>query len=157
MGSATKARQAREALDQRLDPLRPVTRYAVPHRGWIRAIRDALGMPAADLARRMGVTGSTVRALEKSEVSGGIRLSSLRRAAEAMDCTFVYAFLPNQGLENTVRERAASVLAAQESRIRQTMLLEDQAGYVLSSAREAQLKDIIAARGLWSVERDHNR
>ena len=114
-------------------------------------------MPAADLARRMGVTGSTVRALEKSEVSGGIRLSSLRRAAEAMDCTFVYTFLPNQGLENTVRERAASVLAAQESRIRQTMLLEDQAGCVLSSAREAQLKDIIVARGLWSVERDHNR
>lgn len=154
MGSATKARQAREALDRRLESLRPVTRYAVPHRGWIRAIRDALGMPAVDLARRMGVTGSTVRALEKNEVSGGIRLSSLRRAAEAMDCTLVYAFLPNQGLENTVRERAASVLAAQESRIRQTMLLEDQAGHVLPSAREAQLQTIIDSGDLWSVERE---
>lgn len=155
MRSTTKARQAREALDQRLESLRPAARYAVPHRGWIRAIRDALGMPAVDLARRMGVTGATVRALEKNEVSGGIRVSSLRRAAEAMDCTLVYAFLPNQGLENTVRERAASVLAAQDSRIRQTMLLEDQAGDVLPSAREAQLQAIIDSGDLWSVERDH--
>lgn len=153
MPSTTKARQAREALDQRLEPLRPVTRYAVPHRGWIRAIRDALGMPAAALARRMGVTGATVRALEKNEVSGGIRLSSLRRAAEAMDCTLVYAFLPNQGLEKTVRERAMKVLTAQESRIQQTMLLEDQTGQVMPSVREAQLQAIIDSGDLWSPGR----
>lgn len=153
MTTARSARQAREALDRRRDSLGPVSRYAIPQRGWVRAIRDALGMSAADLAERMGVTGASVRALEKSEVSGGARLSSLRRAAAAMDCTFVYAFIPNQGLENTVREQASRILAVRDGRVRQTMLLEDQAGEALPSAREEQLQAIVDSRGLWSAKR----
>lgn len=154
MVSPNNARHAREALDQRLERLGPAARYAIPQRGWIRAIRDALGMPAVDLAERMGVTGATVRSLEKSEVSGGIRISSLRRAAEAMDCTLVYAFIPNRGLESTVRSQAHAILAEQEARVQQTMLLEEQPGDVLPSARESHLQEIIDSGGLWSAERN---
>lgn len=154
MTTARSTKQAREAMDRRRESLGPASRYAIPQRGWVRAIRDALGMPAADLGHRMGVSGATVRALEKSEVNGGARLSSLRRAAAAMDCTFVYAFIPNQGLENTVREQANRILGAHEDRVRQTMLLEDQAGEVLPSAREEQLQAIIDSRRLWAAERE---
>lgn len=152
MSTRKRARQAREALDRRLQPMGPVSRYAPPPRGWIRAIRDALGMPAADLARRMGVTGATVRALEKSEITGGIRLSSLRRAAEAMDCTLVYAFIPNRGLEATVREQAKKALERQAWRVHQTMLLEDQAAESLRSIEDAQLQAVIDSGALWAAE-----
>ena len=81
-----------------------------------RLYRDALGMTAADLAARMGISGASVRAMEETEVSGGtLRLSTLRRAAEAMNCTLVYAFVPNERLEQTVVQQARWVLREQMS------------------------------------------
>ncbi|MHB1340550.1 MAG: mobile mystery protein A [Coriobacteriia bacterium] len=150
MVSRKSARQARETLDRRLVALGPASRFAVPRLGWIRAIRDALGMTAAQLAARMGISGASVRAMEETEVTGGIRLSTLRRAAEAMDCTLVYAFVPNESLEYTVEEQARRVLAEQMSRTRQTMALEDQASEMTTSAVEAQLRAILDSGRLWS-------
>lgn len=153
MTTSDRAREAREALDRKFNSLGSVSAYAPPQRGWIRAIRDALGMPAADLAERMGVTGATVRAMEKSEASGGIRLSTLRRAAEAMDCSLVYALIPNESLEGAVRRQAQRLLEQQEGRVRQTMLLEDQLGDdALPTAWERRLQSLIDSRGLWSRE-----
>jgi len=142
--------QAREALDRRLIPLGPASRYAPPRLGWIRAVRDALGMSAANLAIRMGVSGSSVRSLEDNEMSGGIRLSSLQRAAAAMDCTLVYAFIPNESLEGTVRRQAQWVLRQQMCRVSQTMALEAQEADMFGISREAQLRRIVGSWQLWS-------
>lgn len=150
MAQRKNTRQAREALDRRLGALGPASRFAVPRLGWIRAIRDALGMTAAELAARMGISGSSVRAMEETEVTGGIRLSTLRRAAEAMDCTLAYAFIPNESLEHTVEQQARRVLGEQMTRSRQTMALEDQATEMTSSAVEAQLQVILDSGRLWS-------
>lgn len=150
MASRKNTRQAREALDRRLVPLGPASRFTVPRLGWIRAVRDALGMTAADLAARMGISGASVRAMEETEVTGGIRLATLRRAAEAMDCTLVYAFVPNESLQHTVERQARRVLQEQTSRSRQTMALEDQASEMTSSAIEAQLQAILDSGRLWA-------
>lgn len=152
MSARKSARQAREVLDARLAPLGPASRFAVPQKGWIRAVRDALGMTAAQLAARIGVTGASVRSMEETEVTGGIRLSSLRRAAEAMDCTLVYAFIPNDSLQGSVEQQAKRVLRAQSVRTRQTMALEDQDSYLSATAVDAQLQAIIESGGLWSLE-----
>lgn len=156
MASRENERQAREALDRRLVAMGPVSRFAVPRLGWIRAIRDALGMTAAELAARMGISGASVRAMETTEVTGGIRLSTLRRAAQAMDCTLVYAFVPNESLQHTVEQQARWVLKEQMSRSRQTMALEDQASEMTSAAVEAQLQAILDSGRLWS-RRDSSR
>ena len=150
MSTPLKAKRAREALDQRLVPLGPPSLYAPPRLGWVRAIRDALGMTAADLAIRMGVTGPAIRSLEKKELDGGARLSSLRRAAEAMDCTLVYAFIPNGSLQQTVERQAASILDEQMGRVRQTMALEAQEGEPTPSSLQAQLEALIGSGRLWS-------
>ena len=107
-------------------------------------------MTAADLATRMGVTGASVRSMEETELAGGIRLSSLRRAAEAMDCTLVYTFVPNESLAHTVEQQARLVLQQRVSRTSQTMALEDQDSGLLASALEAQLRTIVDSPGLWS-------
>lgn len=117
---------ARKHLDRQFEAmtLRNATR---PPKGWLRAIRDALGLTSRQLAARMGKTHTTITALEKGEVAGTTTLNSLRDAAEAMNCTLVYAIVPNQPLEEMVRVQARKLAEAQLARVNHSMRLEDQA------------------------------
>ena len=118
--------RARQRIDERLSRLKPEDRFRPPPKGWIRAIRDALGMTGVQLASRLRVRPQTVEALEKSEASGSIQLSTLRRAAEALDCTLVYALLPNNSLEEAVKARARKIAMRDLKRVAHTMKLEAQ-------------------------------
>jgi predicted DNA-binding mobile mystery protein A len=144
------ARRARAVLDARLGQLGAPARYQPPHRGWIRAIRDALGMSAADLGRRLGVTGPAVSALERSEQDGTARLDTLRRAAAAMDCTLVYALIPNHQLEESVRARAELVARRQLQSVATTMALEDQAVRIDEGLLRAQTQRLLESGRIWS-------
>src|SRR5580704_13549145 len=73
------ATQSRSRLDQRFQELGAVTRYSSPVRGWIKAVREALGMTTEQLARRLGVKQPSVVAIEQSEAKGTIELATLRR------------------------------------------------------------------------------
>ena len=150
MTTRAGSRDAREVLDRRLSALKPVELYAPPRAGWIRAIRDALGMTAADLGARMGISGASIRSFEDTETTGGIRLSSLQRAADAMDCTLVYAFIPRSSLELTVQRQALTVLDQQMKRVRQTMALEAQESDASLSTSESELRAIVDSGRLWS-------
>jgi predicted DNA-binding mobile mystery protein A len=86
---------------------------APPPAGWLRTMRDVLGMSSYQLARRMGFSPTRVRQFEAEEVDGSIRLGTLRRAAEAMNCTLVYALSPNEPLEDIVLRQAYLRAAAQ--------------------------------------------
>jgi predicted DNA-binding mobile mystery protein A len=147
--------RARSALDRRLAAWRPVAvAGARPHGGWIRAIRDALGMPAADLAERLGVAQSTVARLEASERAETIQLSTLRRAAAALECDLVYALVPRRPLEQSVSQRARALAVQQLGRIEHTMALEDQAlGAEGAQARlELLVEHYKTAPGLWRAD-----
>src|ERR1700730_5919753 len=93
-------------LDQRFKVLRPLAWNPRPSKGWIRAIRDALGMTSAQLAHRLGVSQPRIIELEKSEASGTVTLNTLQRAAEALGCRLVYALVPGQPLADNLRGRA---------------------------------------------------
>jgi predicted DNA-binding mobile mystery protein A len=126
MKTATRAAHARARLDERFAEFGAMKTYARPVRGWVKAIREALGMTTAQLARRMGVKQPSIVALEKSEVQGSIQLATLRRVAEAMDCTVVYALVPRHPLEGVVRERARLFARRSRAPIEHSMTLEDQ-------------------------------
>jgi predicted DNA-binding mobile mystery protein A len=64
-----------------------------PGSGWVRAIRESLGMTAAAFARRLSMSHAGVRKLESSEASDTITLGSLRKLAEALDCELQYALV----------------------------------------------------------------
>jgi len=150
MATRSGTKQARAILDRRLAALKPVEQYTPPRSGWIRAVRDALGMTAADLGARLGIDGASIRSYEDTETTGGIRLSSLHRAADAMDCTLVYAFIPRSSLEQTVLRQARTVLEEQMKRVRQTMTLEAQESDTPPSASDAELQAVIDSGRLWS-------
>lgn len=133
--------QSRARLDERLAKFGPAERYRPPSRGWIKAIREALGMSTAQLAKRLGVRQPSIVDLERSEEKGSIELATLRRVAEALDCNLVYALVPNQPLEMTIRARARALLRRRRSPIEHTMLLEAQD--VAGPVTERQIDDII--------------
>ena len=141
MNKARLAAQSRSHLDERFKALGPVTRYSSPVRGWIKAVREALGMTTAQLAKRLGVKQPSVVAIEQSEAKGTIELSTLRRVAEALDCTLVYALVPNKPLEATVRDRARAFVRRRRGPVAHSMLLEDQK--VEGKDSEARLDEIV--------------
>jgi predicted DNA-binding mobile mystery protein A len=117
----------RRHLDQRLSQAQPFKALQPPKEGWIRAIRQALGMTATDLAKKLNLSSpNRIYALEQGEVSGGTTLKSLRRAAEALNCTLVYALVPNDSLDRTVQAQARRLAERRVGRVSQTMRLERQ-------------------------------
>ncbi len=111
---------------------------ARPTQGWVRAIREALGMPANVYAQKLGITGGGLASLEKAEASQTITLASLHKMANALDCELQYALVPRQGkgLQQRLRERATILADAQLRPIAHSMALEDQA--VQGQARQLQ-------------------
>ncbi len=95
---------ARKQIDKRLNIIQNSEGLARPVRGWIRAIREALGMTTAQLGKRLGIRQASVVGLEKSEASKSITLETLERAAHALDCRLVYALVPRKPLAEVVHE-----------------------------------------------------
>ena len=137
MNKAKLAAHSRSQLDRRFKQIGPLSRFSVPVRGWIKAIRAGLGMSSEQLAKRLGVRQPSVVALEQSDAKGTIELATLRRVAEALDCTFVYALVPNKPLETIVRDRARILVRRRRAPVEHSMLLEDQA--VSAKDSEARL------------------
>lgn len=130
----------RRQLDVALTRWREAALPAKPATGWVRAIRDALGMSSVALARRLHVTDSTVRKLEESESTDSITLGTLRRAAAALDCELQYALVPKQKLETTLQDRAMKVAHERVTAVARSMALEDQA--VDAALTQSQVQEI---------------
>ena len=116
----------REQLDKKFETLSKVKGIQTPVKGWLRSIREALGMSGKQLAERIGVSQPRVVQMEKDELSDALTLKTMRQVAEAMDCMFVYALVPRTSLEETMRDQAKKVAEQRLSRTSHTMLLEDQ-------------------------------
>jgi predicted DNA-binding mobile mystery protein A len=117
---------ARRAIDKRLNSISDAEALARPPRGWIKAVREALGMTTAQLAKRLGIAQPSAVGLEKSEAAKAITLETLERAARALDCTLVYALIPQKPLETIVKERAIEKARARLRTVSHSMTLEDQ-------------------------------
>jgi predicted DNA-binding mobile mystery protein A len=141
MKKVNTAAQSRLNLDERFRELVPVKRYQMPVRGWIKAVREALGMTTAQLAKRVGIKQPSIVAMEQSEVKGTIELATLRRVAEALDCTLIYALVPNKPLEITIRDRARAFANRRREPVEHSMLLEDQ--QVPRKDRDGGLDEIV--------------
>jgi predicted DNA-binding mobile mystery protein A len=122
-----KKKLIREQLDASLQRLSPLIGITTPPKGWIRAIRDALGMTARQVANRLGVAQQAVARIEKEELAGSVTIKTMRRVAESLDCVFVYGFVPRISLEETVSRQAKKVAAQRLALASQTMSLENQA------------------------------
>ncbi len=113
-----------EKLDEHLDSINICHR---PTKGWINAIRRSIGMTVEQLANRIGVSQQAISQVEKNEISDSLTLKSIRRAAEAMNCKFVYAVVPEEkSLRKLVKSQALKKAKETVQAVDQSMLLEAQ-------------------------------
>lgn len=114
MRRSERAAVTRHRLSSQVIDLTGAASVQAPPAGWIRTVRESLGMTTRQLGRRMGVAHTSVAGLEHGEVAGTIKLETLRRAAAALECDLVYALVPRRPLTETVwtqaRQRAAEDL-----------------------------------------------
>lgn len=137
-------------LDRRFRAFRGVAGQPRPPKGWIRALRNALGMTSAQLASRLGVAQPSVIELEQSEAEKRITLQTLERAAEALGCRLVYVLIPQKPLEETLNERARVVAAKKMASVEHTMRLEDQAVRDKGETERKLVNTLLAKPGrLW--------
>lgn len=116
----------RSQVDRLIAELRslPLNR---PQSGWIRTVREMLGMTQKQLAERMSVSPPSLARLEKAEVSNATTLKLLDRAAAALQCRLVYVLIPETGsFEDMVRQRAHDVAMRAVEMASTSMQLEGQ-------------------------------
>ena len=147
---------ARKHLDSKLNSIRRSSDVLRPPKGWIKAIREAMGMSAEQLATRIGVTKPRVYEIEKAEISGAITLDSLERAAHALECKLVYTLVPKLPLQEAVEMRALEIAKKRIRAASHTMTLEDQAldEKELSEQIERLAREILdqGGSGFWKEE-----
>jgi predicted DNA-binding mobile mystery protein A len=142
----------RRQVSQKLKPWQKLVNEPRPAKGWLRAIRESLGMDAIDLARRMGIRPATLHQYEVSEQEGTISLKTLRRAAESMDAVLVYALVPRSDIEGTLKKRARTLADDMLGRVGHSMALESQAveGDEQRRQAEALVEQLLSnPRKLW--------
>ena len=151
-----KTKLVRRQLDAKLEEFRPLGNLKPPSKGWIRAIRDALGMTGEQLAKRIGSNKQRIARIESDEAQGRVTIKTLRNVAEGLDCFFVYGFVPRTSLEETVRNRAKHIAKKQMDRVSRTMELEQQG--LDNQEQEIILRDAIeqlidkSSKTLWNDE-----
>ena len=115
-------------IDRSLVTFKAARSTSRPQRGWLRAVREALGITIREVSRSMRKTPQTVAAFEKSEAADRITLQTLRRYAEALNCELVYAIVPKNGSLQQLAEARARLAAERDVQaVEHTMALEDQA------------------------------
>jgi len=142
--------RSRDLLDRHFDEWQRLRGLARPPRGWIRAVREALGMSAAALAVRLGITAGAVTRLEQSEAADRVQLDTLRRAADALGCDLVYLLVPRRPLNAVVRDRARELAHRQIAAVEQTMRLEDQETGTVQEMEDRLTEQLLERGGLWS-------
>jgi predicted DNA-binding mobile mystery protein A len=117
-----------QQLNEKIDQLTGLQHVIVPPIGWIKAIRNGIGMSMEQLGKKLSITKQGVMDIEKREKEGAITIKSMQEIAKAMDMKLVYGFVPNAGsLEQMIETRAIEMAKKIVERTSNTMKLEDQA------------------------------
>jgi len=122
----TKNQLIRTQLTQSLTAFQSASQVHRPVKGWIKALRNALGMSARQLGERMGVTQQRVNAIESEESMDSLTLHTLKKVAEATHTHFVYGFAPKTDLDTIVKHQAELYLKDHLNRVKHSMSLEGQ-------------------------------
>ena len=115
----------REQLDSKLIGLKNLIMPGSDS-GWIKLIREALGMSTKQLGKKVGIDQSRISRLENAEIEGDLKLSSLKKIAEGLNMRFVYGFVPEESLEKMVRDQATKIAKKRVNMVSHTNKTENQ-------------------------------
>ena len=119
-------------------------RIARPQRGWLRAVREALGLTLEQVGQTAHTTHQRIVTFEKAEENDRITLRSLRRVAEAMGCELAYAIVPKSGsIQELAEKRARDTATKRALSVHRTMALEDQASGDVKDLIDKETKRVL--------------
>ncbi|PCJ25767.1 MAG: DNA-binding protein [Rickettsiales bacterium] len=118
--------------------LKSLSNIRLPATGWVKTIRETLGMNVRQLGQRCEVSGERISRIEADELNSKLTMATLEKVAKAMNCKFVYGFVPNGGIKDTIEKQAEFKAKSQLRRVSHSMALEDQK--VSDSAMRNQIK-----------------
>ena len=132
-----------------------------PKQGWVREIRQALGMTLQDLGLRLGVIKQRIERIEKDEVNGKVTLHTLQQTAEALNCDFVYFFVPREGLQKSLETQARKDAREIVRSTEYTMQLEEQGTSGLSQSQllESLVQELLIKqdRRIWKTKNENSK
>ena len=113
----------RRAYQKKFDAIKKAA-IEKPPQGWLKTIRECLGLTTTQMAKKLDVSQPRVINMEKNEKN--IKISTLENIADALNCDFVYAFVPrekiNDILYNQAKKKALKIL----NKVNHNMGLENQ-------------------------------
>lgn len=144
----------REQLDKKLLELKQLPEK--PFNGWIKTIREALGMTTSQLAGRVKVDQSRITKIERAEPDLNLKLSTMEKVADGLGMKFVYGFAPKDSLEDIVRDQARKLALKRMQRLDHTMRLELQ--NLNQEEKEKTIRDMVdrllieGDKELWEIK-----
>ena len=95
-----------------------------PKQGWLKTIREFLGMTTTQLAKKIDVSQPRVINMEKNEQN--IKISTMERIADALNCDFVYALVPRENIDDIIYNQAKKKALKIMNKVNKNMGLENQ-------------------------------
>jgi predicted DNA-binding mobile mystery protein A len=115
----------RMQLDGLLNYVKLLSHAIRPTCGWIITIRNALGMTSVQFAKRMNVSQARSSAIENGEIEDSLTLKTVKEAASALNCRFVYFLIPEKTLEETVKDQSIKFIMRNTESIFNSIGLEN--------------------------------
>ena len=109
---------------------------ARPQQGWLKTIREFLGMTTTQLAKRLEISQPRIVAMEKNERN--VKISTMERIADTLNCDFSYAFVPRENIDDIIYNQAKKKAQKILDKVNKNMGLENQL-----AKTDDLLKDII--------------
>ena len=75
-----------------------------PQQGWLKTIREFLGMTTTQLAKRLEISQPRIVVMEKNERN--VKISTMERIADTLNCDFFYAFVPRENIDDIIYNQA---------------------------------------------------
>ena len=97
---------------------------ARPQQGWLKTIREFLGMTTTQLAKRLEISQPRIVAMEKNEIN--VRISTMERIADTLNCDFSYAFVPRENIDDIIYNQAKKKAQKILDKVNKNMGLENQ-------------------------------
>jgi predicted DNA-binding mobile mystery protein A len=134
-------------LEHSLAPFEAAKQVVRPTGGWLRSVREALGLSLESVGRSIGAGRQRVKKFENAEATDRITLHSLRKVAAAMGCDLVYALVPKSGsITNLSEEPARSEATRRVLAVEHSMALENQASGNVRQRINDETKRILKGR-----------
>lgn len=127
-------------LDHKLKEWNCIKTLFQPKNGWIKIIRKTLGMTTSQLATRLKVNRSRVIKIETDESRKALTIKTLMITANALNCDFIYAFVPKKPLQELIEQQAYDIAWQQINNVAHNMSLEKQS--LSSHQNQVQINEL---------------